>query len=136
MAKFIVPLAIVAGGLVAEDFYLKQNYASFYAKTEQGLPKAYGLILLINVVVASFVVMTIGFKVGGARKKFQEEATAAGDKVSFHLYHSTCSLIGLSFFHYTLHDDDDDDHHHRLSMTLTITYPPPLSHTLSISSGR
>ena len=43
------------------------------------LPKAYGLVILINVIVSSFLLVVLGFKVGSARTRYAEKAKKDGD---------------------------------------------------------
>ena len=44
-----------------------------------GLPRAFGLVVLINVIGTAFLTILIGFKVGAARSKYTEKATKDGD---------------------------------------------------------
>lgn len=83
MSKFLLPLSLVVATLVAEDFYAKDQYPTLYetsSSTSMSCPRAFGLVVLINVVVSAFVVIFIGFGVGGSRRKFVERALKEGDK--------------------------------------------------------
>ena len=82
MAKYAAHFVVMIGTIVAEDFYLKENYGSLYETSNGALaaPRAFGLVVLVNVVISALVVMMIGFSVGGARSKFTARALKEGDK--------------------------------------------------------
>jgi len=74
-------MAAVLGALVGEDYYLKSTYPDLYETSKFfGSPKAFGLVILINIVASGLVTMMIGFGVGGARSKFVAKALKEGDK--------------------------------------------------------
>lgn len=81
MSKHLIVTGLIIASLVGEDFYLKENYPSIYSASGiHQMSKAYGAVLLVNVVLASFFTITIGFMVGASRRKCMEEALEAGDK--------------------------------------------------------
>ncbi|CAM9673108.1 unnamed protein product, partial [Ectocarpus fasciculatus] len=44
------------------------------------LPKAYGLVLLANIIIAGLTIVVLSFKVSAARKKYREKAMKDGEK--------------------------------------------------------
>ena len=83
MSKFLIPLSLLVGALVAEDFYIKNEYPNLYETSGTmplSCPRAFGLVILVNIVISALVVISIGFGVGAARSKFKERALKEGDK--------------------------------------------------------
>jgi hypothetical protein len=80
MSKHIIAIVGIFASLAAEDYYLKEAYPGIYSVGPSGMSKAYGAVLLVNVVFASIFTIMIGFMVGASRRKCMEEAQDAGDK--------------------------------------------------------
>ena len=83
MSKFLVPLSLLIGVIVTEDFYIKNEYPNLYevaGSTPLSCPRAFGFVVIVNIVISALVVMVIGFGVGAARSKFTERALKEGDK--------------------------------------------------------
>ena len=60
-----------AGILIAiEQLVLKKNFPWLYEVANFGLPKAFAGVILVNVVGSAFLLLSLGMKVGAARKKF------------------------------------------------------------------
>ena len=65
----------------AEQYVLPKYLPSLFAPSPLlGLPRAFALVVFVNIFGTAFFTIMIGFGVGGARSKFIEKATAAGDK--------------------------------------------------------
>ena len=81
IVKTIVP---IAGLIAAENFILKDKFPQLYASSSAfpalSLPKAYGLVLIVNLILSGFLLIYLGVQVGAARKAFQEKAEKDGDK--------------------------------------------------------
>lgn len=79
--KTVVP---IAGALAAEHFVLRDKFAHIYAASSAlpalELPKAYGAVILVNLVFSGLLLVYLGTKVGGARSSFKEKALKDGDK--------------------------------------------------------
>lgn len=79
--KTIVP---IAGALAAEHFVLRDKFAQIYAASSAfpalQLPRAYGAVILVNLVFSGLLLVYLGIKVGGARTSFKEKALKDGDK--------------------------------------------------------
>mmetsp|Transcript_15861 Transcript_15861/g.23886 ORF Transcript_15861/g.23886 Transcript_15861/m.23886 type:complete len:200 (-) Transcript_15861:232-831(-) len=44
------------------------------------LPRAYGCVIIVNVIMSSLLIVSLGFKVGAARKKYAEKALKDGEE--------------------------------------------------------
>lgn len=76
--------------LYAETTLLAQHLPEIHALATAtvgplNLPKAYGCVIFINVILSGLIIITLGMKVGGSRKKFME-------KVLVNDFHSTLSI--------------------------------------------
>ena len=64
----------------AESFALaalkQSSGVDLLARSELGLPKAYAGVVAVNAVGASFALISLGMKVGAARKKYKARAVA------------------------------------------------------------
>lgn len=78
VAKIIAP---AVGLLAGEHFYIRPTFAPIYGSSSllPFLPRAYGGVLLVNVVGSSLALIVLGGKVGAARKQFIEKAKKDGD---------------------------------------------------------
>ena len=75
--RFAVPALLCA----AEKMLLPKYAPALLApSTVMGLPKAFGLVCLINVVGSGLFTVVLGFKVGSARSKFVDKAQKDGDE--------------------------------------------------------
>jgi len=65
-----------------EEKFLKKYLSYLYEQSEKlnSIPRGYGLVIAINVVVGGFTIMSLGFRVAKARSVFIEKAKATGDK--------------------------------------------------------
>jgi hypothetical protein len=81
MSTLLISLVPISGILVAEMFIFRSNLPFLYEKSTQlpFLEKAYGLVIFFNVVVSTFVILIIGFKVSAARSKCKEMAKKDGN---------------------------------------------------------
>lgn len=79
LAKTILP---TAGGLFAEELYIRPTLPALYSASSllPFLPRAYAGVILVNGVGSAFTMITLGFKVAAARKKFIEKAKKDGDE--------------------------------------------------------
>lgn len=79
--KTFVP---IVGALVAEHYVLRDKFAQIYALSSAlpalQLPKAYGAVIMVNLVFSGFFLVYLGTKVGGARATFKAKALKDGDK--------------------------------------------------------
>lgn len=76
-------MGIPAGALLAAENFLLRPALPFVfmgSSLIPVLPKAYGAVLFVNVVSSSYAMITLGGKVGAARKTSIEQAKAEGDK--------------------------------------------------------
>lgn len=71
IAKLLLPV----GGLLALEGYAFKTYAdsALFAASplSPALPRAYGLVVLSNVVATTFALIALSMKVGAARKKYE-----------------------------------------------------------------
>jgi glutathione S-transferase len=81
IAKTIVP---IVGLMAAEHFVLRDKLPQIYAASSAfpalELPKAYGAVMIVNLIFSGFLLIYMGTKVGGARTVFKEKALKDGDK--------------------------------------------------------
>ena len=82
IVKTFVP---IAGALFAEHMYAREKLPSLYASSSAfastlAVPKAYGAVLLVNVIASGLLLVMLGLKVGSARSSFKEKALKDGDK--------------------------------------------------------
>eukprot|EP00286_Rhodomonas_abbreviata_P013225 CAMPEP_0181340868 /NCGR_PEP_ID=MMETSP1101-20121128/30083_1 /TAXON_ID=46948 /ORGANISM="Rhodomonas abbreviata, Strain Caron Lab Isolate" /LENGTH=195 /DNA_ID=CAMNT_0023452061 /DNA_START=61 /DNA_END=648 /DNA_ORIENTATION=- len=77
--KTVVPIGLI---LAAENFFLRDKFPQIYeaSNTLAMLPKAFGGVLLVNVVGSAIIMLVLGFGVGAARSTFREKALKDGDK--------------------------------------------------------
>ena len=73
---FAVSAALVALEAKAQPYIAAALGSRMPAATALVLPAAYAGVVLVNVVAASFAVMSLGMKVGKARKKYNVEVRA------------------------------------------------------------
>eukprot|EP01065_Artemidia_motanka_P047481 TRINITY_DN7455_c0_g1_i1.p1 TRINITY_DN7455_c0_g1~~TRINITY_DN7455_c0_g1_i1.p1 ORF type:complete len:180 (+),score=69.77 TRINITY_DN7455_c0_g1_i1:83-622(+) len=70
---FMALLKGLGGGAVLcvlEEKVVKATFPQLYEKSLLGLPKLYGLSVIVNVVASTWVLLMLGMKVGAARRKF------------------------------------------------------------------
>lgn len=80
-SSFLIPAPLLACFYFEEFGDLKLRLSHLYADSGvAGLPKAFGLVFLSNIVIAGLVIVVLGFKVGAARKKYKEKAIKEGEK--------------------------------------------------------
>jgi len=78
-------LLAVVGALssfaVYEELQWKVTYAEWYKPSSVAqLPRLYGAVIIVNLVVAGLTIIALGFKVSAARKNIAAKALANGDK--------------------------------------------------------
>jgi hypothetical protein len=77
-------LAVVgalSGFALYEDLQWKVTYAEWYKPSSVAqLPRLYGAVIIVNLVVAGLTIIALGFKVSAARKNIAAKALANGDK--------------------------------------------------------
>jgi glutathione S-transferase len=79
IAKTIVP---IAGVLIGENYFLRTKAPTVYLASAAFpiVSKAYGAVLLVNVIATGFLLVFMGASIGAARTKFIEKAKKEGDK--------------------------------------------------------
>ena len=79
MFSFLIQTSVpIFGSIAIEQFLLKPNVAILYSG--KILPKSYSGVIFVNVIGSSLLIVMLGFKVAGARKKCIEMAKSEGDK--------------------------------------------------------
>ena len=79
MASFLIQATVpVLGSMAVEQFLLKPHFGFLYSG--KYLPKSYAGVIMVNVVGSSLFMVTLGFKVAGARKACIAQAEKEGDK--------------------------------------------------------
>ena len=70
------------GAIVFEERILKKYLEVLYAPSDKvtTVPKAYGLVIAINVIAGGYAILHLGFKVGKARETYKAKAIEEGDK--------------------------------------------------------
>ena len=67
--------APIVAALSAETLVLRKTFSALYESNSTiPLPRAYSLVILVNVVGSAIVLINLGFKVSAARKRFTEKA--------------------------------------------------------------
>ncbi len=82
-ASFILKAGIPIGAALALEHYVlrdKVPLAYQISSVVSQLPRAYGAVILVNVILSSFLMIFLGVKVGKARTLFKEKAAKDGDK--------------------------------------------------------
>lgn len=80
MSFLVMSVGPIAGLLLGEAFVLRKHVPGLYAKSSFGpMEKAFGLVIVVNVVSSAVMLIMLGGKVGAARKKCIEEAKKKGD---------------------------------------------------------
>lgn len=76
-----VSLFLGVAAFVVEYFYLRPNLTYFYSGSPQLpiIPRAYGLLFFVNIVMTSFILLYLGFQVSAARAKYREKAVKDGE---------------------------------------------------------
>jgi len=78
LAKTFVPMA---GLLAGEHFFLREKLAALYEDSSiKGLPRAFGAVLMVNVVASGLFLTLLGMGVGKTRSTCRERALKEGDK--------------------------------------------------------
>mmetsp|Transcript_94417 Transcript_94417/g.185167 ORF Transcript_94417/g.185167 Transcript_94417/m.185167 type:complete len:199 (-) Transcript_94417:68-664(-) len=81
VAKTFIP---IIGLMAAETYVLRDKLPQIYAISSAfpalELPKAYGAVIVVNLVISGLFLVYMGTLVGGARTKFIEKALKDGDK--------------------------------------------------------
>lgn len=83
IAGFILKTALpVAAAAYGESTYLRPALPFLYSASSvlPFLPRAYGAVILSNVIGSTFVLFALGFKVGRARSSMKEKAKKDGDE--------------------------------------------------------
>lgn len=85
MAFYAFNFAIVGACIVGEMMYAKSapELSFLYTPVNKfgfSTPKAYGGVVLVNIVLSFWVILMLGFRVSSARKTFAEAAKKDGDK--------------------------------------------------------
>jgi len=74
MAVMLLKYALPFGGLCAAERYIINNHGDVLLglgnDSKFAVPKAYGIVTLVNVVISGLIVVSLSFKVGEARKKY------------------------------------------------------------------
>ena len=67
--------------LLVEVFFLREKFQTLYSPSAvfPFLPKAYGGVIIVNLVLTSILMLVLGFKVGKARSYFLEKAKKNGE---------------------------------------------------------
>jgi hypothetical protein len=66
-----------------EHFVLRTYLPRLYETSDSSalsVPKAYAGVIAVNLIASSLMVVALGFKVGAARRVYQEKAEKSGDK--------------------------------------------------------
>ena len=82
-AAFVLKTGVPIGAALAvEHFVLRHKFPLAYqiSNVFSELPKAYGAVIIVNVILSSFLMIFLGIKVGKARTFFKEKAAKDGDK--------------------------------------------------------
>jgi hypothetical protein len=70
----------IAGLIYGENVYARKLLPNLYSSSPVlGLPKAFGGVVLVNVVGSSIVLLLLGFKVSSAREACKKKALKDGD---------------------------------------------------------
>lgn len=78
---YIKSLLPVAGSMIAEVYWLRQALPFLYENSAlvSFLPRAYGSVILVNVVGTSYLLVMLGFKVSAARTACKNKALKDDD---------------------------------------------------------
>jgi putative hemolysin len=80
-SSLLLPIPMLAAFYMEEFGGLRTSLAPLYTDSGfAGMPKAYALVFLLNIIVAGFTIVVLGFKVGAARKKYREKAMKEDEK--------------------------------------------------------
>jgi glutathione S-transferase len=76
--KAIVPIVLA---IYVEDVFFKSHFNLWYEPSTIAsfLPKSYGIVIFMNIIVSTFLLQVLGVKVGAARTKYAEKAKKDGD---------------------------------------------------------
>ncbi len=85
IVNFLVKTVVPIGGLLyAEQVYFREKLAPVYEASSAfpglNVPKAFGFVLVVNIILSGFLLVYLGTKVGAARNTFKEKALKDGDK--------------------------------------------------------
>lgn len=81
VTSLLVPIPLLYCFYAEEYGNLKTRLVHLYVDSGVlGLPKAYGLVFLSNIVIAGLAIVALSFKVSAARKRFKEKALKEGEK--------------------------------------------------------
>ena len=71
----LTSLGPIIGGMSLETFLLRSKIPALYEEsvTLHGTPKSFGLVVFVNVCCSSVVMLTLGFKVSAARRKYLDK---------------------------------------------------------------
>ena len=81
--SFILKTIAPVGAVFAfEHYFLHDNFPYLYHSSTHFtfLPRCYSFVIVVNVIITSFVLIALGFKVGAARGTFKDKAAKEGDK--------------------------------------------------------
>ena len=75
----LTSLGPIIGGMSLETFLLRSKFPSLYQQGETlpGVPKSFGLVVFVNVCCSTVVMMTLGFKVSAARRKYLDKVSVS-----------------------------------------------------------
>ena len=81
----LTSLGPIIGGMSLETFLLRSKLPSLYEKGETlpGVPKSFGLVVFVNVCCSTVVILTLGFKVSAARRKYLDKVHGICNDESF-----------------------------------------------------
>jgi glutathione S-transferase len=79
--KTIFLVGPIVGLLTLESAYLRQQFPRIYETSPlfSALPRGYGAVLIVNLVLSSITLFILGFRVGAARNRTKEKALKDGD---------------------------------------------------------
>jgi glutathione S-transferase len=75
-------IAPIIGLMAAEKFVLRDKVPQIYKTSSvlSVLPRGYGAVIIVNLMLSGFLLIYLGTKVGAARSTYKEKALKEGDK--------------------------------------------------------
>jgi hypothetical protein len=75
--------------LAGEHFFLREKLAALYEDSSiKGVPRAFGAVLLVNVVASGMFITLLGMGVGGSRSTYKEKAVSfdSANHTTYNIY--------------------------------------------------